>query len=315
MTKVRFTLKSLTLLVFMFAIASVANAQATRTWVSGVGDDVNPCSRTAPCKTFAGAISKTADKGEIDALDPGGFGTVTITKNMTLEGQGTLASILNAGTNGVNVNDSATATPNTIIVHLRNISIQGAGTGFDGIRFTSGKRLFVEDCVIAGQKGNGVNSDGIDFVPSAAGQTFGLTIRNTVIKDCTGDGIRVSTTTSTINGAVDECSLSGNLNGLEVLGGTINVTRCQVDNNTGSGLSVSNGAFINADDNEVTDNATGLNNNASNFRISNNNVHRNTTGIGGAGTYSTFANNKVIGNTTDVSGSSILTNVTATNLK
>jgi hypothetical protein len=298
----------------MFAAASFANAQATRTWVSGVGDDVNPCSRTAPCKTFAGAISKTADKGEIDALDPGGFGTITITKNITIEGQGTLASILNAGTNGVNVNDSATATPNTIIVHLRNLSIQGAGTGFDGIRFTSGKRLFVEDCVIAGQKGNGVNSDGIDFSPTAAG-TFNLTVRNTVIKDSTGDGIRVFTAAATINGAVDECSLSGNLNGLEVLGGTISVTRCQVDNNTGNGLSVSNGAFLNADDNEVTDNATGLNNNASNFRISNNNVHRNTTGIGGAGTYSTFGNNKVIGNTTDVSGSSILTNVAATNSK
>src|SRR5262245_23923450 len=56
-----------------------AFAQATRTWVSGVGNDANPCSRTAPCKTFAGAISKTAIGGEIDALDPGGYGTITIT--------------------------------------------------------------------------------------------------------------------------------------------------------------------------------------------------------------------------------------------
>jgi len=308
------TVKALTCALFLLAFSSLAQAQ-TRTWVSGVGDDLNPCSRTAPCKTFAGAISKTADKGEIDALDPGGFGTVTITKNITLEGQGTLASILNAGTNGVNVNDSATATPNTIIVHLRNLSIQGAGTGFDGIKFTSGKRLFVEDCVIAGQKGNGINSDGIDFSPTAAGQTFGLTVKNTVIQNSTGDGVRVSTSTSTINGAVDGCSLSGNANGLEVLGGTINVTRCQVDNNTGNGLSVSNGAFLNADDNEVTDNATGLNNNSSNFRISNNNVHRNTTGIGGAGTYSTFGNNKTIGNTTDVAGTVTFSNVSATNSK
>src|SRR5438477_3797204 len=53
-------------------IPHFAFAQATRTWVSGVGDDVNPCSRTAPCKTFAGAISKTAGGGEIDVLDPGG---------------------------------------------------------------------------------------------------------------------------------------------------------------------------------------------------------------------------------------------------
>src|SRR5256886_3806650 len=95
------------------AFATVAHGQATRTWVSGVGDDVNPCSRTAPCKTFAGAISKTASGGEIDALDPGGFGAVTITKSITIAGDGTLASILASGTNGVNVNDSATASPNT----------------------------------------------------------------------------------------------------------------------------------------------------------------------------------------------------------
>jgi hypothetical protein len=314
MMKARLTLKALALAVFMLAFSALAHAQ-TRTWVSGVGDDLNPCSRTAPCKTFAGAISKTADKGEIDALDPGGFGTVTITKNITLEGQGTLASILNAGTNGVNVNDSATATPNTIIVHLRNISIQGAGTGFDGIKFTSGKRLFVENCVIAGQKGNGVNSDGIDFSPTAAAQTFGLTVTGTVIKDSTGDGVRVFTSSSTINGSVDESHLSGNANGLEVLGGTINVTRCQVDNNTGSGLSVSNGAFLNADDNKVTDNGTGLNNNSSNFRISNNGVHRNTTGLGGVGTFQSFGNNAVIGNTTEVSGSITISNVSATNFK
>src|SRR6266481_6108453 len=76
--------------------AGSAQAQATRTWVSGVGDDVNPCSRTAPCKTWAGAISKTASGGIIDALDPGGFGAVTITKPMTLEGNGTLASTLHS---------------------------------------------------------------------------------------------------------------------------------------------------------------------------------------------------------------------------
>src|SRR5204863_5926892 len=94
--------------------AAPAHAQATRTWVSGVGDDVNPCSRTAPCKTFAGAISKTAAGGEINCLDPGGFGTVTITKSMTIDCTGTFGSILAAGTNGVNVNDLATATPNPI---------------------------------------------------------------------------------------------------------------------------------------------------------------------------------------------------------
>src|SRR5437764_10720816 len=127
-----------------------AQAQATRTWVSGVGDDVNPCSRTAPCKTFAGAISKTAANGEIDCLDPGGFGTVTITKSITIDGThgAGFGSILAAGTNGVNVNDSATATPNSITVTLKNLSIDGAGTGFDGIRFTPGKILHTEGCQV-----------------------------------------------------------------------------------------------------------------------------------------------------------------------
>src|SRR4030081_2792533 len=87
-----------------FLVSGIAQAQATRTWVSGVGDDVNPCSRTAPCKTWAGAISKTAAGGIIDALDPGGFGAVTITKAMTLEGNGTLASTLSSGVNGIIVN-------------------------------------------------------------------------------------------------------------------------------------------------------------------------------------------------------------------
>src|SRR6187397_1317898 len=102
-----------------------ASAQATRTWVSGVGDDANPCSRTAPCKTFAGAISKTAEWGEISVLDPGGYGAVTITKSITINGTGTLAGVLNASTAGVIVN-AGTAD----VVILRNLSFEAVGTTF-----------------------------------------------------------------------------------------------------------------------------------------------------------------------------------------
>src|SRR5207302_1072627 len=118
MNKFRFTIKLLVIATFLLAFASIAQAQATRTWVSGVGDDANPCSRTAPCKTFAGAISKTADGGEIDVIDPGGFGTVTITKSITIDGAGTFASILAAGTVGVTVNDSGSGAPNSKVVRL-----------------------------------------------------------------------------------------------------------------------------------------------------------------------------------------------------
>src|SRR5215471_3029045 len=106
-----------------FFYSSTAHAQATRTWVSGVGDDVNPCSRTAPCKTFAGAISKTAAGGEINCIDPGGFGTVTITKSITINCHEVFGSILASGTNGINVNALSTDK-----VVLRNLQINGAGT-------------------------------------------------------------------------------------------------------------------------------------------------------------------------------------------
>src|SRR3569832_2112323 len=104
--------------------AGAASAQATRTWVSGVGDDANPCSRTAPCKTFAGAISKTAAGGEIDALDPAGFGAFTITKAITVDGGGGgVAGVLASAGNGINVNAGGTD-----VVTLRNLSIDGLGT-------------------------------------------------------------------------------------------------------------------------------------------------------------------------------------------
>src|SRR5467141_3036720 len=123
MSKTRLTLNFLAVAIFTLTVASMAQAQATRTWVSGVGDDVNPCSRTAPCKTFAGAISKTAIGGEINCIDSGGFGAVTITKAITIDGTGVLAGVLNAGSNGIIVNANQGATDN---VTLRALDINGA---------------------------------------------------------------------------------------------------------------------------------------------------------------------------------------------
>src|SRR5215207_3226545 len=103
---------SLTLVTTSLALllqAAPVQAQALRTWVSGVGDDANPCSRTAPCKTFAGAISKTALNGEINCLDPAGYGTVNVTKSITIDCEDTQGSILSSGTNGVIVNITALA--------------------------------------------------------------------------------------------------------------------------------------------------------------------------------------------------------------
>src|SRR6187549_2869349 len=133
MKKLQSTFQVLTLLVFMMGLTSIAQAQ-TRTWVSGVGDDLNPCSRTAPCKTFAGAISKTAKDGEISVLDPGGYGAVTITKSIYINGThgAGYGSIIASLVNGIiinitDVNDVRKA------VRLRALDINGVSTGINGI--------------------------------------------------------------------------------------------------------------------------------------------------------------------------------------
>jgi hypothetical protein len=133
--------------------ASVASAQASRTWVSGVGDDVNPCSRTAPCKTFAGAISKTAAKGEINVLDSGGFGAVTITKSISIEAdEGVMAGISAAGTNGIIINAGAAD-----VVTIRGLSINGFGTGLNGIRVLNASVVHIENCDIQNFVNRGID--------------------------------------------------------------------------------------------------------------------------------------------------------------
>jgi hypothetical protein len=130
-------------------MASLAHAQLTRTWVSGVGDDANPCSRTAPCKTFPGAISKTAANGEISVLDNGSFGTVTITKPMTINGDGNLASILaSGGLNGIIINITDISNGSRVII--RNLSINGGGVtkGLNGIRVINGANVLVDRVTI-----------------------------------------------------------------------------------------------------------------------------------------------------------------------
>ncbi|HXU44725.1 MAG TPA: right-handed parallel beta-helix repeat-containing protein [Thermoanaerobaculia bacterium] len=135
------TVPSVLALTFLSVLP--AGAQATRTWVSGVGDDANPCSRTAPCKTFAGTISKTAAGGEINVLDPGGFGGVTITKSISIISEKFEAGVLVTGTNAIIVNAGA----NDSVV-LRGLDIEGLGSGLNGIRFLAGLSLTVEHCTI-----------------------------------------------------------------------------------------------------------------------------------------------------------------------
>src|SRR5215469_17207516 len=167
--------------------STLVGAQATRTWVSGVGDDANPCSRTAPCKTFAGAISKTAPGGEIDALDPGGFGALTITKSITLDGGGgQVASVLVAGTNGLVI-----AAASTDVVTIRNMRIQGllgggnGNAGLNGINVLSAGQVHIQNCNI-----DGFSMRGIAIVPSS-GFAPQVSIDNTHVTNSLGSGLYV----------------------------------------------------------------------------------------------------------------------------
>ena len=180
MSKVRFTFSILTLAILTLTITSIAQAQATRTWVSGVGDDVNPCSRTAPCKTYAGAISKTAKDGEISTLDPGGFGAVTITKSITINGGGGgqgYGSILAASVNGIiiNITDAADVRKT---VRLDWLNINGASTGLDGIRFIGGIALFVENTLIDGFTGDGIEASSASLAAINQLHMRNVSIRN-----------------------------------------------------------------------------------------------------------------------------------------
>jgi Right handed beta helix region len=172
-------------LLLLMAFSSLAQAQLLQTWVSGVGNDANLCDRTAPCRTFSGALAKTVAGGEISVVDSGSFGPVTITKAVTISGTGQLASILPVGTNGVVVS----AGPDDVVI-LRDLSISGAGGGTNGIRFLGGAALHIQGCDIYGF--NAGTALGIDFEPAGVSRLFveDTTLRNNgVFSTNVGGGI------------------------------------------------------------------------------------------------------------------------------
>jgi hypothetical protein len=275
-------------------------AQATRTWVSGVGDDANPCSRTAPCKTFAGAISKTAARGEISVLDPGGFGAVTITKSITINGDGTLAGILVSFTNGIIVNAAATDK-----VVLRNLSINGVGTGIDGIRFLAGGNLVVDNVTISGFTG-----DGIDMTRSATGT---LQVKNTTINGV-ATGIRLTSTVQFALASLNNVTITSTTSNAIDVGANsrLTISNSMISNNA-NGISATNAsAVINVEGSQLAfNNNSAINASVSgvNLRISDNEIYNNTNGIGIAAgaTVASTGNNRIFAN-----GSSAAPNATIT---
>lgn len=236
------------------AAPSTAYAQATRTWVSGLGDDFNPCSRTAPCKTFTGAISKTATGGEINCLDPAGFGSVTITKSLIIDCNGAIGSVLYSGGNGITVNGT------DIVVTLRNIQINGLGAaGTTGVRFVNGRRLVLEYVFITGNLQAGLM----------------------VVNAMAGSGQVVINNSQIVN----------NYDGIRVSHGITSVTRSVIAGTTIFALFAENGGVINANDNLLAvngiavqaGNGTGVGQANTFVNVSNNGVHGNLTAFVCAG--------------------------------
>jgi len=292
------------LVAFTLAVTALAQAQATRTWVSGVGDDVNPCSRTAPCKTFAGAISKTATGGEINAIDSGGFGTITITKAITIDGAGVHASILFAGTNGVVINALDTSN-----VTLRNLSLNGAGSGVDGVRVLQAGTVAVENCVIANGTG-----DGIEINETSNVELF---VRDTVIRNFGEDGIESFTSAGAPSFAkvvLEHSSFINNSNGYHGRSQTRMTARnCVFSHNTSNGVlmeSVTGGQFavgrvwasqMTLNGSNGVQSGNGGNAGTSIVELAQNQISNNNQGvlISTGGQVQTFSNNAITGNNTD----------------
>lgn len=292
-----------------------AHAQATRTWVSGVGDDVNPCSRTAPCKTFAGAISKTAAGGEINCLDPGGFGTVTIIKSITIDCTGTLGSILASSTQGILVNGA------NVNVVIRGLTINGAPPtlpGTFGIRFLQGSTLTIEDVIIQNANAAAPNGIGIAFLPSTAA-TLNV-INTTVVQSGTvggGGGIRIAPTGASGSAVVSLNNVRAVSNGnaaLDVdvasasgagLGVNISVANSQFSGSaTGIRISAlaSRGVSAVIIGSTVSQNGTGISVNgpSAQARVGSTTITLNGTGLSaGTGSLLTFLDNYVQGNSTN----------------
>jgi hypothetical protein len=304
------------ILLFGLLMASPSFAQSVRTWVSGVGDDANPCSRTAPCKTFAGAISKTVAGGIIDVLDPGGFGQVTITKSITLESVGAIAGIQSSATNAIVVSD----TNGTAIVVLRGLSLDGTPPttpGLSGVRFLKGGQLILENCDIGNFASGDPNGFGIDFTPSTASS---LIVRDSTIHDngaagSSNGGILVSPSTGgSATVALDNVRIVNNTGfGLQVQGPTkLSLRDSLISANTGNGVVAVGGA---ATASLLLDRVTISSNGGTGvlaqgagalIDLSDSTITGNIQGLQatGGGSVVSFGNNRNLGNTVDGAPSS-----------
>jgi hypothetical protein len=274
--------------LFLIGIASVAQAQATRTWVSGVGDDVNPCSRTAPCKTYAGAISKTATNGVISTLDPGGFGAVTITKSIVIDGSEQIAGILASGGSGVVINALTTS-----VITLRGLEIHGSNlTGINGVNLLGGGEVYIENCRI-----QNFNTDGVRIAPTA-NLVHQVVIRNCDIRNNQRGVEVIPVAPATVRLVASESSFAGNSpgSGVDIAGANSRaaVYNCSMTNNVIGLLVQQATSNAYAEGCLIAYNQTGVQANGE-IRLAHNAIVENTVN-GVTGPTRGFTNNMIIGN-------------------
>jgi hypothetical protein len=303
MTKLRLTFSITALFILLLSFDSPAQGQASRTWVSGVGDDANPCSRTAPCRTLAGAITKTAAAGQINFIDNAAAGALSINKSITVDATGAFAGLLATTGNGITVNAGADD-----IVVLRGLTIDGGNTGLNGVRFISGGSLTVERCTIANFLGNGIL-----FEPTG---TSHLVVRDSTIIKCinpavvgAGGAVLVRSATGSARATLNNVLMTRNLYGVRVeSNGRLSAINSVAASNTNNGFLVVSTLGLAAEmtlegcraTNNGTNGVSAVNATAVAY-ISNTTASHNTTGLNplAGGQIISHKNNHVFGNTTD----------------
>jgi len=289
--------------------AEPVQAQALRTFVSGVGDDANPCLRTSPCKTFASAMSRTAINGEINCLDPGGFGAVTITKSLTIDCQEVFGSILHSGTNGITISfDLFNAQDTQKTVRLRNLKLNRVNAGLIGIRIIGGSTIvggavFIEDCLIDGNFCGAAR--GISEERTAGGKLF---VSNATVRNMGQTGIQLNPISAAgaavagqrIDAVFDNVRVE-NANFGIAIGNNVRATinRSVFSGNTRAGIEVEGpltAAQAHVSNSVSSNNGTGVQNGGGTvtIRLSSNDIVFNGTAFSGAA--QSFNNNRVQGN-------------------
>jgi hypothetical protein len=234
---------------------------------------------------------KTASGGEIDVIDSGAFGTVTVTKSMTIDGSNAESGVLAPGTNGVTVNAAPTDR-----VTIRGLDINGAGTGVSGIRVLAARSVKIVDNDIYGFTGSGI-------LISTSTTNSRTHIARNFIHDNTGAGVTVLPG----NGVFTKATLRRNEiveTGCGLVVTQYGAGTAGQDCGTGAAGTTSGAAIVNAFDNSFTDNSgAGVFARGSSvlIRIGRNFVLHNGFGLQSVdgGNILSWGNNRVAGNSVD----------------